>query len=530
MQRDLVLQSERAWQHVKNNRRNLKVAIELRGMIAKKNREVTFDAPFSSGVNSMTHAIRLITCVIIATISSAIAPAQTDTPDRLPNIVLLIADDLGYGELGCQGNPQIPTPHIDAIAASGVRCVQAYVTAPNCSPSRAGLFSGRTPTRFGYEFNPIGARNEDHATGLPKTELTLAEFLRDAGYTTALIGKWHLGGTADYHPLRRGFDEFFGFLHEGHFYVPPPWSDAFTMLRRRTLPAGGERYQAAENLIYSSHMGHNEPPYDANNPLLRGGQPIVESEYLTDAFTREATDFIDRHAQTPFFLCVTYNAVHSPLQAKLQTLERFDNISDIQRRIFAAMLSDLDTSVGAITRAISAQALDEQTLVFFLSDNGGPTRELTSSNLPLRDGKGSMYEGGLRVPFLVKWPTHLPAGGVCTEVVSSLDIFTTVARLTRGAPPDKCEGQDLLPLLLEQRPSQHETLYWRQGNRAALRHGPWKIVAPKRQQSQRLWELYNIDSDIGESRDLAAENPTVLEELQHLWEQWDQEMADPLFR
>ena len=155
-----------------------------------------------------------------------------------PNIILLLADDLGSGELGFQGNPQIPTPHIDSIANNGIKFTQAYVTAPNCSPSRAGLLTGRIPTRFGYEFNPIGARNEDPGTGLPQKETTMAEWLHDQGYTTGLIGKWHLGGAADYHPMRHGFDEFFGFTHEGHYFLPPPWKEATTMLRRKTLPGG----------------------------------------------------------------------------------------------------------------------------------------------------------------------------------------------------------------------------------------------------------------------------------------------------
>ncbi len=461
-------------------------------------------------------------------------PIQTNAEQAgdLPNIVLLIADDLGYGELGCQGNPQIPTPHIDALASSGVRCTQAYVTAPNCSPSRAGLFTGRTPTRFGYEFNPIGARNDDPGTGLPKSQSTLAEHLHRAGYTTGLVGKWHLGGTPDTHPQRRGFDEFFGFLHEGHFYVPPPWAGVTTMLRRRGLPAGtGEsRFQVSPSLIYSSHMGHDEPPYDANNPILRGGQPTAEPEYLTDAITREARDFIQRNRRAPFFLCVAYNAVHSPLQAKSKTLAQFAHIEDVHRRIFAGMLSDLDTSVGAIVGALETQQLADRTLIIFLSDNGGPTRELTSSNLPLRDGKGSMYEGGLRVPMLLKWPRRLQAGQVCDEIVSSLDIFTTVAAITGTRAPESAEGQNLIPLLTEPgAQSSHEVLFWRQGKRAALRSGAWKIVAPRSRAPERKWELYHIERDISESTDLAGQEPDKLRELRSQWELLDRQMADPLF-
>lgn len=459
--------------------------------------------------------------------------AQTAAPSDFsaPNIILIVADDLGYGELGCQGNLEIPTPHIDSLSESGVRCTQAYVTAPNCSPSRAGLLTGKIPTRFGYEFNPIGARNEDQGTGLPPREVTLAESLHAAGYTTGLIGKWHLGGAADFHPFRHGFDEFFGFTHEGHYFVTSPWDKTTLMLRRRSLPAGvSERFEVSPSLIYSDHMGHDEPDYDANNPILRGGQPVQEPEYLTDAFAREAESFIARYRNAPFFLMVTFNAVHSPLHAKDSTLAKFAHITDMQRRIFAAMLSDLDQGVGRITRALKDNELSEKTLVIFLSDNGGPTKELTSSNLPLRDGKGSMYEGGLRIPFIASWPGTLPRGKVCSEIISSLDIFPTATALTGAQLPAGTDGENMLPLLQDEREkSRHDELYWRQGGRAALRKGPWKIVSPNRKNSNRNWELYNIDSDIGEARNLAADHPEKLAELVRAWESLDQKMAAPLF-
>lgn len=455
-------------------------------------------------------------------------------PARQPNIVLLFADDLGYGELGCQGNPEIPTPHIDSLARNGVRLTQGYVTAAYCSASRAGLLTGRYQTRFGYEFNPVGAHNEDPAAGLPPSERTLADELRDAGYVTGLVGKWHLGGTAKYFPLRRGFDEFFGFLHEGHYFVPPPYRGVTTWLRRRTLPGGGQgRWMSAdETLIYSTHLNNHEPDYDANNPLYRGGQPVVETEYLTDALTREAVDFIGRHRDQPFFLHLAYNAVHSPMQGAERYMRKFAHIPDIQRRIFAAMLANLDDSVGAVLRQLRAAQLEESTLIFFVSDNGGPTKELTSSNLPLRDGKGSVYEGGLRVPFLAQWKGTLPANLTYQNPVTSLDIFGTATALAGAKLNAKVrrDGVNLMPYLTGRNTARpHEQLYWRLGNKSALRLGDWKLVRNPGRGQPADWQLYDLSKDIGETKDLAAENPAKLGELKRAWEALDAEMIPPIW-
>ncbi len=486
----------------------------------------------------MNRQRNLIICLgaVSACLSVVTAAAQDNAPRR-PNIVVLLADDLGYGELGCQGNPQIPTPHIDSIARHGVRLTSGYVTASYCSASRAGLMTGRYQMRFGYEFNPIGAHNDDPAVGLPPAEVTLAERLRGAGYATALVGKWHLGGTAAYHPLRNGFDEFFGFLHEGHFYVPPPYRGVTTMLRRRVLPTGGEGRWIDGPLVLSTHMHHDEPPYDANNPILRGGQPVVETAYLTDALTREAVDFIDRNQQRPFFLYLAYNAVHSPLQAADKYMRRFTQIEDIHRRIFAGMLSNLDDSVGAVLAKLRDAGLEENTLIFFISDNGGPTRELTSSNRPLRGGKGEVYEGGLRVPFLMQWKGVLPKSQVFAKPAISMDICAT-ATAAAGVPirsgrqrSPECDGVDLLPVLTHQdNTTPHDVLFWRMRTRRALRVGPWKLVRqPAYGKSQADWELYDLAADIGETHDLATKEPARLAELVSTWEQLNSEMVEPFW-
>lgn len=473
-------------------------------------------------------AVRLVLAVF-----TLLADAAPVRGAERPNILVLFADDLGYGELGCQGNPEIPTPHIDGIAARGARFTSGYVTAPFCSASRAGLLTGRWQTRFGYEFNPVGAQNSDPRVGIPLGEVTLAELLRDAGYATGLIGKWHLGGTAAFHPQRHGFDEFFGFLHEGHYFVPPPYRGMTTWLRRKTLPDGGTgRWTSPDgSLVLSTHLGTNEPAYDADNPILRGSQPVDEQAHLTDALTREAVDFIARHRDRPFFLYVAYNAVHSPMQADRERLAKFAWIEDIHRRIFAAMLAHLDESVGTILDALRAAELERDTLVIFLSDNGGPTRELTSSNAPLRGGKGELYEGGIRVPFVCQWLGRIDAGLTVDAPVSAVDVYATAAVLAGADRP--AAGIDGVSLLTCLEANQRDaatpprSFYWRVGERTALRRGEWKIVRQPARNRRAEWELYRLSSDIGEQRDLAATEPEQLAALVAEWERLNGEMSPP---
>lgn len=447
-----------------------------------------------------------------------------------PNIILLLADDLGYGELSCQGNPQIPTPHIDSIAERGIRFTQGYVTGCSCSPSRAGMMTGKFPSRFGYESNPIGARNEEPGIGLPVNQITMAEMLQECGYTTGLIGKWHLGGSAPYHPYRSGFDEFFGFSHEGHYFVPPPYRGVTTMLRKRVLPNGYSGRWESEHLIYTDHMGHNEPDYDANNPITRGGQPVIEEEYLTDALTREAVDFIDRNSDRPFFLYLAYNAVHSPLQGKNEDLKRFAHIDDIHRRIFAAMLYSLDQSVGKVLKAVEENHLSRKTWIIFLSDNGGPTKELTSSNLPLRGGKGSMYEGGIRIPFLMSWPGELEAGIIEQRPIISIDLYATAAKLAGAKMKHSIDGVDLMPFLTGKKKSvPHKDLFWRQGPKTAFRQGDWKVVGFRPNEKNPQWELYHLGQDETEQNDLAKTHPEQLQLMIKNWTQYNVQMKDPIF-
>jgi len=462
---------------------------------------------------------------IAAVVGGVISGANAWSGER-PNIVIIIADDLGYGETGMMGNREIPTPHLDSLAADGVRCTSGYVTSSVCSPSRAGMITGRYQSRFGYDINPTGEKNLLPQAGLPTTETTFVSRLAEAGYATALVGKWHLGTTPDKQPLSRGFQHFYGFLHEGHYYVPgPPYENVMTMIRDTTLPPGKQVREG--DLIRGHYRPMSEPAYDAGNPILRGEKTIVEDEYLTDAITNEAVNFINDHAQDPFCMVVAYNAVHSPMQALHSDMQAFERIEDIQRRIFAGMLVALDRGVGKLRRAIDDHQLERNTLIVFFSDNGGQTEELTSSNAPLRDGKGSVYEGGLRVPMVWLMPGRLPSGQSEDRPVLSLDIAATALDLA-GLPVDpSLDGKSILPWINQpSAPSPHSRIYWRMpGGKMALRAGNWKIVRPKR---NAQIELYHLAGDLGEANNVAAQYPDKLKELVNQWSALESQMAEPI--
>lgn len=469
----------------------------------------------------------LSTLAVLAGTAAAQEPASgNDAAGERPNIVVIIADDLGYGETGMMGNPEIPTPEIDALAADGVRCTAGYVTASFCSSSRAGLMTGRYQSRFGYDINPTGRRNLHPEAGLPESETTFVKQLADAGYATGLVGKWHLGTADRKHPTARGFDHFYGFLHEGHYYVPgPPYENVLTMIRDTSLPAGERRREG--DVIRGHYTRMDEPAYDDHNPLLRGREEIVEPDYLTDAISDEAVGFIDDHADDPFCLVVSYNAVHSPMQARKDDLEQLRWIDDVQRRIFAGMLVALDRGVGKVRAALDRQGLTGETMVVFISDNGGPTKELTSSNAPLRDGKGSVYEGGLRVPMVWSMPRRLPTGRDEKRPVLSLDIAATALELAGLEADPAMDGKSILGWFDRGKDeSLHEDIYWRMaGGKSAFRSGNWKIVRPKRRQPI---ELYHLASDPGEKRDLASDHPEKLKELINKWSAMDAQMAEPI--
>lgn len=420
-------------------------------------------------------------CVGMLLVCSALVASAADKP----NLLILYADDLGWGELGCQGCKDIPTPHIDSIAKNGVRFTQGYVAATYCSPSRAGLLTGRYPTRFGHEFN-----STHNAVGLSAKETTLADRLKAEGYATAAIGKWHLGHQPANLPTKRGFDEFFGTLANTPFFHPTNFVD--TRVSNEVQKVEDDKF------------------------------------YTTDAYAERAVDWLDKNKTKPWFLYLPFNAQHAPLQAPQKYLDRFPNITDEKRKIFAAMMAAMDDAVGKVLDKVRELKQEENTLVFFIGDNGGPTQSTTSNNGPLRGFKMTTFEGGPRVPFLAQWKGKFPAGKVYDSPVLNLDVLPTSLAAAGNPVADsaKLDGVNLLPYLTgENNARPHETLYWRFGPQWAVRHGDYKLVVARGGSGQP--ELYNLAADIGESKDLAKAQPEKVQQLQALYDAWNKEQANP---
>ena len=451
----------------------------------------------------------LLTAATHADTSSAGASQALVRPGNQPNLIIILTDDQGYHDVGFNGCKDIPTPNLDSIAANGVRFSNGYVSYSVCSPSRAGLLTGRYEERFGHERNPQWEPENVHS-GLPLTETTLADALGKVGYHSGIIGKWHLGCNSALHPLKRGFDEFFGFLGGGHRYLPAE----FTLKETRQAKNGSE---ADSYRLW----------------IMRNYEPVQTTNYLTDEFSDEAVRFIDRNQSKPFFLYLAYNAPHTPLEATEKYLSRFPNIKNPKRRTYAAMISAVDDGVGRVLAELRKQGLADNTLVFYLSDNGGPTEANASNNHPLRGGKGSPWEGGWHVPFAMQWPGHLTPGKVYDQPVLSLDIFATIAALshapTNAARP--LDGVNLLPYLTGQKTgAPHDTIYLRMYDKGAfaVRSGDTKLVIPKHGDAP---ELFNVTKDISESKNLAgeAEMQPVLQELEKRRAAWSSQLVPPAF-
>lgn len=411
-----------------------------------------------------------------------------------PNILLIVADDMGYHDLSLHGNTNFPTPRIDALAAAGVRFTSGYASGAVCSPTRAGLLTGRYQQRFGHESNPPAGSTR----GLPTNEVTMAALLKSAGYVTGCIGKWHLGELPQFYPTARGFDEFFGFTGAGRSYFP-----------------------------IASPKSHEV--------ITSNGVVQPEFGYTTDRFGQAATNFIARHAGQPWFLYLCFNAVHSPLDADPARISRLSHYSypDTNRLLQAAVTLALDDNVGLVLDALDRLNLASNTLVFFINDNGGDP-DWPSDNWPLRDAKVSVYEGGIRVPFLMRWPGRIAPGQVISEPVIGLDILpTALAAAGVAAPTNRLlDGVNLLPLLTGQTNAlPRDTLFWRMRGRtlaqSAARRGDWKLHITD---TNGFVQLFRLNPDgTGEYTDLATNNPAKVLELMAAFARWEGQTTEPFF-
>jgi len=447
----------------------------------------------------------LLSLLVLSCSSTKVKPKETV---EKPNLVVIMTDDMGWADVGFNGCKDIPTPNIDVIANEGIRFDEGYVSFPVCGPSRAGFLTGRYQDRFGFTTNPSIDPN-NLISGLPVQEETMAQVLRKANYNNAIIGKWHMGTNDVFHPLERGFDYFYGFLSGGHNYYP----DQLTLNDLSEVTKKWEWYRTK---------------------IIENRTKVETDDYLTDELSDAAVSYINKQAENNqhFMLYLAYNAPHTPLQATEKYLSRFPNIKDKRRRTYAAMVSAVDDGVGRVLDALKEKGLDENTIVVFLSDNGG-AKNNASDNGPLRGLKGDLFEGGIRVPFAMRWKGVIPEGQTYKKSVSSLDIMATIVAQTnveinKERPLD---GVNLIPYLTGKNNTEpHDYLFWRkwEQNAMAIRQGNYKLVSNKNQK-QNTPHLFNISNEISEKKDLSDEQKKKHDQLLKEWQQWNLQLKDRVF-
>lgn len=463
------------------------------------------------------------------------------TSEKKPNIIILLADDLGKYDISLYGGKSTPTPQIDSLAASGVTFTDGYVSSSICSPSRAGLLTGRYQERFGHEYQPgdrypknnleyygfkylintnnwrlndkINYPNEASIAtqGLPQSEITFADLAKKEGYSTAIIGKWHLGHNKGFFPLDRGFDYHYGFYQAFSLFAPEDDNP---------------------DIINHHHKDFTDKTIWGNGrvgigQIRRDNTIIDEKAYLTEKFAEEAEAFIDRNKTKPFLLYVPFNAPHTPFQVRKKYYDRFPNVKDENKRVYFAMISALDDAIGRIRAKVKKEGLEENTLIFFASDNGGADYTFATTNAPLKGGKFSHFEGGINVPFALSWKGKIKPHTVYKTPVSSLDIFSTIAVVTHsGLPKDRVyDGVNLVDVVNNNKEA-HKNLYWRSGDAKAIRSGDWKLIISGK--THQEW-LYNLANDKSETTDLASKNPEKVKELHVALQNWEKGLVKPLW-
>ncbi|MFZ5833043.1 MAG: sulfatase-like hydrolase/transferase [Planctomycetota bacterium] len=447
-------------------------------------------------------AVIVSACFLLVT-DLHMAPAEAAEPAAKPNILMIFVDDMGYADPGCYGGKLVPTPNIDRLAAEGVRCTDGYVSAPVCAPSRCGLMTGAYQQRFGMYNNT----DRNHYR-IPEKQKLMPELLKSAGYATGLIGKWNV--PREPQPT---FDEAFSVMDWEGDYFPGP---------------DGKYVGVGEGHASAKVQGVWGPEREGD-------------EYLTDRLGRQAVDFIDRHSHQPFFLYLAFNAVHSPWHAKKSDEPRFSHIEEEPLRFYAAMIASLDENIGRVLDKLKQAGIDKSTLVAFVSDNGPamgsaqivgwperwPKKILVGSAAPLSGYKGQFAEGGIRVPFIVRWTARLPQGETYARPVISLDLLPTFcAAAGIEIPPGMVvDGVNLLPYFESKRAGDpHNTLYWTSGQWGAMRQGDWKLIPGANLGGSKL---YHLGNDIAEQNDLAKENRELVSQLFADWQQWKSALPPP---
>jgi len=430
--------------------------------------------------------LRTSLCAAIAVLP-ALAVAQEGNNQR-PNIVLVITDDVGYGDFGSYGAPDVRTPHIDSLARDGVRLTDFYANGATCTPTRTGLISGRYQQRVGLEA-PLGQGAIDQERGLSPTGRSLPQLLKNNGYATALVGKWHLGWKSEFSPGAHGFDYFFGF------------KSGFT--------------------DYYHHTGGDGRP-----DLFENDRPVEVAGYMTDLITERSVRFIEQNRQRPFFIDVAYNAAHWPYQPPDSPSKARDNgrhlgpfdDSTNTRADYVAMLERADQGVGRILEALDTLGLRQNTMVIFTNDNGG---EWLSRNTPLFQHKGSVWEGGIRVPAIIRWPGRIPAGSVSRQVGITMDLTASIlaATGTSVAPESRLEGINLLPVLGGRAAGIDRTLFWRVTGQQAVRSGDWKLLMDGGRAM-----LFDLRTDIAERHNMIGQRSDIARRLRPLLAAWQEDV------
>ena len=429
--------------------------------------------------------------------------ASCSSEDSPPNIIIIISDDQGYADVGFHGSKEIFTPNIDRIAKNGVVFSQGYVSYAVCSPSRAGLITGRYQNRFGYTRNILLAP-KDSLMGLPISEQTLPEVLNNVDYKTKAIGKWHLGAHESLVPEKRGFDEFFGFLIGGHRYFPED-------LTLNDLTEASRQMDGYITRIYDN------------------GRRINTKKYLTEELSDNAVKFIEDNAKDPFFLYLSYNAPHTPLQATERDLERNGHIDVEKRRTYAAMVSSMDDGVGLILDKLEEKNISENTIVVFFSDNGGVEWYNFSDNGPLRGIKGDFFEGGIRVPFTMQWPKKIKPGINYNKPIIALDVFATVVSAASAEKfiKNNIDGVNLIPYINgDVNGSPHDYLFWKNPDKDidVIRDNRYKYIRVKDDEY-----IFDLDNDLSEENNIINSSRHIYQELKLKFKEWEKDMIDPVF-